>query len=173
MADTRVADLADSGVPDVADLLYLVDVSAGLPRDRKLTIANLADAIGDAIDPTFPPGTSVADHYLSATTTDDTPTPMSPLISIPDDSTIVFVAYIVGRQAGGNSGTYKLEGSLKYDEGGLSLLSGVFKTTFGETNASWDVTFDATASELRFTVTGESADTVEWFAHVHVVEVTV
>jgi hypothetical protein len=148
-------------------------VSAGPPRDRKLTIANLATAIGV---PTFPPGSQAYDIYLTATTTNNTPTAMSPLVLIPAGSTIVFVAYIVGRQlVSGVSGAYKLEGSLRYtSEDGLSALSGVFRVAFGEDDEAWTVTFEADVinGALKILVTGAAADTVEWFAHVHVIEVT-
>ncbi len=181
MASSKVSDLTDSGTPADADLLYVVDVSAGAPKDRKLTVANLRLAT-QTTTPTGGGGGSTKEKNPHSQTTDGTPQELSidgagERIPIPNDTTMGFVAYIVGRRTDGGaeeSGFYRLEGSIKRNAGTVSMHSGIFKAAFAEDDAAWDVTFEAdnVNKALVFKVTGAVGKTIAWQGWVQIVEVT-
>lgn len=97
---------------------------------------------------------------------------------IPDDSTWVFKATIVGHRTdatGGHAG-YKVEGVIYRMSGAatVTMLGTPVKTVLAESNAPWDInmTADPAHGSLKITVTGQSGKTIRWLALVETVEIT-
>ena len=96
-------------------------------------------------------------------------------LSLPDDSTWLFKASIIGHQQDGNGhGGFKVEGVI-YKAGAVNtaMLGAVTKSTIAA-NPSWDcaVTADDTNGSLKITVKGEAGKIIRWLAIIQTVEVT-
>ena len=107
----------------------------------------------------------------TVSTTDATPTEMTPYVDVPSDSTVTFSALIVARRtdADNESAGYKLEGVIDNNAGTTALVGTVTKSILAEDSAAWDVsaTADDTNDRLAITVTGEAAKNISWRAKIN------
>ena len=94
-------------------------------------------------------------------------------ILVDTDTTISFSAMVAARSSTESAG-YKIEGVIKNDAGTTSLVGTAIKTVFAEEDNSWDITVSAdnTNDALVFTVTGDTADDVDWAVDVDITKVT-
>jgi hypothetical protein len=96
-------------------------------------------------------------------------------ITIPSDSTCLFLCNIVARRTGGTvqSAAYQITGVIRNDGGSTALLGAITKTVIYEDAAAWDVTAvaDNTNDALAIKVTGEASKTINWVADVQLVQV--
>jgi hypothetical protein len=97
---------------------------------------------------------------------------------IPDNSTWMFTATVVGHQTsamGGHAG-YKIEGVVYRDSGvsTVSILGKATTTVLAESNTPWDATatVDVNTGALVVSVRGESSKIIRWLAIVETVEIT-
>jgi hypothetical protein len=97
---------------------------------------------------------------------------------LPDDSTWVFTARVVGHRTDANDGHagYRVEGVIFRKAGAATVaFQGVpAKTVLAESNAPWDIniTADTGNGSLKVAVTGQVGKTIRWLASVETVEVT-
>jgi hypothetical protein len=132
-------------------------------------------------------GTHIGDaqftqNILRAQTTDTTLTNLTigtqSGILLASNRTYNFTANIVGRRTNGqdNAG-YKLEGLLVNDGYGTQLLGNPIKTTFYESDTSWDTQVSVTGAGaggtdyLLVQCQGASSKNINWVAHVDMLEV--
>ena len=94
-------------------------------------------------------------------------------ISVPNNSTIMYRALIIGRATTGDiSGAYELQGAVNNNAGTTDVLGTQIRTVFAEDNSDWDVTIiaDTNNDRLTFKVTGAPVGTdVKWVARVDTV----
>ena len=178
MADDRVADLVDSGEPANDDLLYLVDVSAGPPRDRQLTVSNLRKALDIKGGGSTHIKTTIINNITNVTV-DENPLEIvdedGNRITIPDDSAMAFEALFVARRTNANneSAGYKISGVIDRNAGTVALVGPTTKFTYAE-DSDWNVVAQAddVNKALVFIVTGQAAKTIQWSGIVTTVTVT-
>lgn len=96
-------------------------------------------------------------------------------LTIPDDSTWLFEATIIGhRQDGNDHAGYKVKGVI-YKVGAVNtvILGAVTKETIAA-NPAWDVAVvaDTINGSLKITAKGEAGKIVRWFATIETIEVT-
>jgi hypothetical protein len=96
-------------------------------------------------------------------TTDATQTTLLAL-SLEDTSIYWVRAKIVGRDGGGTKRAVYVRTVMAYREGGSATLGagGVQDDFTDETTAGWDGTFTVSSNDLRVSVTGEAATTINW-----------
>lgn len=99
-------------------------------------------------------------------------------LTLPDDSTWIFEALVVGRRTDANDegAGYRLIGVIDRNVGAAStaLIGNVSRTTVSEDNGPWQATIDAdtTNGSLRVRVTGQAAKTIRWVSRINIVQVT-
>lgn len=136
-----------------------------------------------ATQPRMRSATVDAVHRLIGKTTDDQATEifvngndtMPARLTLPEDTTWVFHAYVVARRMDQDdeSAGYEIKGVIDRNTAGSAALVGsVTKTVLAEDSAAWDVTVDAASNALRFRVTGEVGKTIGWIVHVNIVPVS-
>ena len=113
---------------------------------------------------------------LSAATTDDTPTVLTPggvpgaAWTLAPESSVMFDIHIVGRSESGTHGAFQIIGSAELQAGAITL-AGVTTTTIDPLAGGVSLTFDNTTQSLQVLVTGFAATPIRWVASVRMVEV--
>jgi len=182
MADTKVSMMADSGVPAEDDLLYLVDVSSADPKERRLTIANLAAAVKIDADLNVNNEGGIAFWKLLSAATSGVGTPVelldkdgnriSLLAFAGSIVSLTFSALFTATNLTNDAAGYKIEGVVKMDGGpGSSVAVGPFFTTTLAEDADWSVvaSVDMSTDTLRFHFTGSVGNSCFITGHIHLV----
>ena len=110
----------------------------------------------------------------SITTSDAAPTNMyldgsSQTMAVPNNTSWVFKAIIIGRSSGGTgSSAIKIEGMI-VNNGGTVFVSGVNSTVI---TGSWSATAVTSGTSLALRVTGAAATNIRWVGRVETAEVT-
>ncbi len=113
---------------------------------------------------------------LSAATTDDTPTVLTPggvpgtAWTLSPESSVMFDIHIVGRTDGGGHGAFQIIGSAELESGLIGLL-GVTSNAIDPLAGGVSLTFDNPTQSLQIVVTGAAATPIRWVASVRMVEV--
>lgn len=100
-----------------------------------------------------------------AQTTDATQTTVDS-ITLLDENTYHIEAYVVGVESGGgNRASYHISGTFyRTGAGGATLQGAVTTVHSAESDANWDATFTVNDNDVRVSVTGVAATTIEWTA---------
>ena len=118
-------------------------------------------------------------NVLSGTSTDSFPTELfmsgNTRINLPNNTTMMFEADIVGRQQNGtNHCAFRLQGVIDNTGGTTVIVNTVNETIVAETNDAWAV--EATADDTNDTVVikvyGVSSTTIKWVAFVKTTAIT-
>ncbi|HOM27149.1 MAG TPA: hypothetical protein PKV21_06550, partial [bacterium] len=114
-----------------------------------------------------------------ASTSDATPTTLrlgdSYYVTIPQNTSWGFTAYVVARSSTGSSAYWELKGLIKRGTGSPSIVGTVSKTKIaGDSDtSSWDVDVqaDTTNNSLNIVATGVSGVSIHWVATINLTEV--
>lgn len=117
----------------------------------------------------FGPGTKhdgfITEPSAEVQTTDATVTTLDS-ITLLDENGYLVTAKVVARQSDGTTGIYHLTVGAKRVSAGSAVLVGTpVSLNTAEDEASWDCTFTVSGNDLRLSVTGEAATTIEWAGH--------
>ena len=83
--------------------------------------------------------------------------------TLADDTVYTIQALIVGRDTSGTDrASYIREAPAHREGGGSATLTSIQAAYTSETDAAWDATFTVSGNDLRVTVTGKAATTVNW-----------
>lgn len=95
-------------------------------------------------------------------------------ITLLDENTYHVEAYVVGvENGGGNRASYHIAGTFYRTGGGNATLQGAVTTLHSaESNAAWDATFTVNGNDVRVSVTGAAATTIEWVTTIHYVNMS-
>ena len=96
-------------------------------------------------------------------TTDATQTTVDS-ITLLDENTYHLSAYVIGVQStGGNRASYHIEATAYRTGAGAATLQGAVTSVHSqESDGTWDVTFTVSSNDVRVSVTGVAATTIEW-----------
>lgn len=88
-------------------------------------------------------------------------------ITLLDENTYHCIAYVVGVKSDGTDrASYHVECTVYRTGGGGATLQGAVTVVHSqESNAAWDATFTVNGNDLRVSVTGVAATTIEWTAN--------
>lgn len=119
-------------------------------------------------------------YVLFTTTIDDTPTEMfldgsNTRIDLPEDSTMMFEADIIGRDSTGTDHcSFRLQGLVDRTSGSTVLVNTVNEVVVAETDDTWSATVEAddVNDTIAVKVTGAVATTIRWTGFVKTVIVT-
>jgi len=119
-------------------------------------------------------------YVLFTTTTDDTPTEMfldgsNTRIDLPEDSTMMFEADIIGRDSSGTDHcSFRIQGLVDRTSGSTVLINTVNEVVVAETDDTWSATVEAddVNDTIAVKVTGAAATTIRWTGFVKTVIVT-
>jgi hypothetical protein len=119
-------------------------------------------------------------YVLYNTTTDSTPTELfldgtSVRIDLPEDSTMMFEADIIGRDSTGTDHcSFRIQGLVDRTSGSTVLVNTVNEVVVAETDDTWSATVEAddTNDTIAVKVIGADATTIRWTGFVKTVIVT-
>lgn len=92
---------------------------------------------------------------------------LATFVALPNSSIVGVEAWAVARQDGTNQAGYHLRAVVS-QEGGTAALIGTVDQLAREDQAAWDATITVSGNEVRVSVTGAAATTIEWWAYMKV-----
>ena len=119
-------------------------------------------------------------YVLYATTSDATQTELflngsSTRILLPDNTTMMFEADVVGRNSTGTKHcAFRLQGVIDRTSSSTTIIGTVNETIIAETEEAWvaTATADDTNDTVVIKVTGEASTTIRWTAFVKTTRIT-
>jgi hypothetical protein len=95
-------------------------------------------------------------------TTDATPTQLK-TVTLADNSVYWFEAHVIGRDTAGTERAFYIRQARAHRQAaGAATLGTIQAPVTDETNAGLDATFTASGNDVRVTVTGLAATTINW-----------
>lgn len=82
--------------------------------------------------------------------------------TLADNNTYLVKASVAGFEDGASYAGYEIIATVRRDGGGATILGGVTSVHTTETVGAWDATFTVNSNDVRVSVTGEAATTIEW-----------
>jgi len=87
-------------------------------------------------------------------------------ITLLDDNVYKVTGHVLAIQADGTSAVYEIKTGVKRTSGGAATLFGsIVSVITSEDEGSWDCTFTVNGNDIRLSVTGEAATTIDWGGH--------
>jgi hypothetical protein len=143
---TTVVEVADGGDTTITEQL-----GVGVAPTEKLSVKDHSAFTGSAAQLTTG----------AVQTTDATQTSCKAL-TLADNTLYWLEADVIGRDTGGTDRAYYKLAGLVYRQGGGATLGTVNVIVEDETNAAWDATLTVSSNDVRVSVTGAAATTINW-----------
>lgn len=115
-------------------------------------------------------------YQAKSLTTDATTTTML-AFTLTNNAATIFTARVVAIRTGGSAGNvgdaagYVVTATFTNPAGTAALVGSVAQTVVQESNSAYNCTFDASGSTARLRITGDTANSISWLAHIDHLEV--
>ncbi len=146
-----------------ADPTKLVDF--GVDTNGDLTITTSGDEVFIPEDVIIGAGTKADGYVIRAavevqTANADVTTLDS--FTLEDENVYQLSAMVIGNEDNGDKAGYEIKATVYRDGGGATLLGTVTSAHTQEDDAAWDCTFTVDTNDVRISVTGAAATTIDW-----------